>query len=330
LPDKPETLTWRYDGGSEPLGDCAGSTFATIVSAKGKTHKDFECFGSVNLEQAVTVTPDKGDSLTVRPGEEFTLGLKDSKTISLSNGGGTQALEFHTSCSQPLEANATAGALTLVAMNGQRAPTDEVIYGFRVENPNDQELSVLIFDGQIGLDLMKKIPPNSTLELTSDPVELDLEPNEVFTNTVIVTGKTAGGAMCQDTDSVQVKRDPNLLVSTVATCKDLKDVTGLRMIWDGPNGVTVSTELGQTFNGVNNGDVIMFDSPKSETGNDFEVFISGALSGRSEFHLSCSDKDMNGIEDCGKLQGNGKKDKGGVNEWIFDGMTGEKGVFICP
>jgi len=46
--------------------------------------------------------------------------------------------------------------------------------------------------------------------------------------------------------------------------------------------------------------------------------------GESLFHLSCSDPDMNGPEDCGTRQGDGRKnDSKLINDWLFAGMAGK-------
>ena len=44
----------------------------------------------------------------------------------------------------------------------------------------------------------------------------------------------------------------------VQTCSDLKDVTGLTMIWDGLDGVNIQTALNEEFPNVNRGDIITF------------------------------------------------------------------------
>ena len=117
----------------------------------------------------------------------------------------------------------------------------------------------------------------------------------------------------------------------VLTCNDLKDVTGLAMIWNGVDGVTITTELGQVISDVNNGDLVLLNTPKDQTGNDVDVTISGAVNGSSQFHISCSDNEMNGYEDCGTAQGNGKDNKSYLlNDFIFGGMTGQNGQFTCP
>ncbi len=64
-------------------------------------------------------------------------------------------------------------------------------------------------------------------------------------------------------------------------------------------------------------------------GNDIDLTLSGAANGTSTFHVSCSDQEMNGSEDCGTNQGNGKDNDSGINDWLLDGMTGEKGMFDC-
>lgn len=51
--------------------------------------------------------------------------------------------------------------------------------------------------------------------------------------------------------------------------------------------------------------------------------------GNSTFNLSCSDLDMNGPEDCGKIAGDGKARTGYMNDWIFEGMAGATQGFDC-
>jgi hypothetical protein len=64
----------------------------------------------------------------------------------------------------------------------------------------------------------------------------------------------------------------------------------------------------------------------------WEVFESATLNkiGDSSFHLSCSDIDMNGVEDCGKLEGNNKSNSASlINQWIFEGMSGNGKTLDC-
>jgi hypothetical protein len=104
-------------------------------------------------------------------------------------------------------------------------------------------------------------------------------------------------------------------------CQDAKPIQTLTLIWGGPDSVDILSEGGQSITGIANGDEITLDV--EGLGNDVDVAISGAVSGKSVFHVSCSDGEMNGSEDCGNAQGNGKKNKNDkVNLWLFEGMAG--------
>jgi cysteine-rich repeat protein len=114
------------------------------------------------------------------------------------------------------------------------------------------------------------------------------------------------------------------------SCTEIHDITALTLVWDGLGGINIVSEVGQVINGVDNGDVIVLDTPRRQTGNDVEIFLSGAVTGQSQFHISCSDQDMDGSEDCGKRLGDGKtNDSSFINDWLLDGMTGEQGAFTC-
>ena len=96
-----------------------------------------------------------------------------------------------------------------------------------------------------------------------------------------------------------------------------------------PTGTTTVTN-------VTKGQVVTF-SGLSGLGNDVYWYIEGtsgsgtSVSGSSKFHVSCSDDNMNGPEDCGSPQGNGKDDSSSnVNLWLFEGMAGSNGIgFDC-
>ena len=112
-------------------------------------------------------------------------------------------------------------------------------------------------------------------------------------------------------------------------CSDIKPITFLSLIWNGPEYVDILTEGGESITGIGTGDTVVIDV--TGLGNDVDVFISGAVSGTSRFHVSCSDQEMNGPEDCGTSQGNGKSnDPGLLNLWLFEGMDGQGGSLNCP
>lgn len=114
-------------------------------------------------------------------------------------------------------------------------------------------------------------------------------------------------------------------------CRFIQPITALTMTWDGPDGMNLVAEGGEIINGINNGDVITFSYDRGAVGTDLDVTLSGSVIGESRFHVSCSDRDMNGVEDCGANQGNGKEDSPGlINDFLFGGMTGENGSIGCP
>jgi hypothetical protein len=63
----------------------------------------------------------------------------------------------------------------------------------------------------------------------------------------------------------------------------------------------------------------------------WEVFQAGTSTkiGTSTFHVSCSDVDMNGPEDCGKAQGDGKAKTGFLNSWVLEGLSGNGKTLDC-
>ncbi len=135
-----------------------------------------------------------------------------------------------------------------------------------------------------------------------------------------------------------------------------KPIDSLTMIWGGNQNIRIRAWKG------NAGSTLLADidniipgqavtvSGYAGSGNDvfWEIFEADSNNkiGESNFHMSCSDADMNGAEDCGKNQGNGKgdskgkkgkKDKGKdntgnnslINDWILAGMVDDESSFNC-
>ena len=89
------------------------------------------------------------------------------------------------------------------------------------------------------------------------------------------------------------------------------------MSWQGGDGVTVKAWKGdiggtllKTAGPLYHGDEItvsgMGGSPNDQV---WEIFYNGVKAGESKFHISCSDSNMNGPEDCGLPAGDGKSDE---------------------
>jgi hypothetical protein len=136
--------------------------------------------------------------------------------------------------------------------------------------------------------------------------------------------------------------DPANIPGTPFSCKDAKPIDALSMIWNGPDGVDVIAPNGDSVDGVVNGQKVTFTG-LAGLGNDvyWDIVDAGAgVSGSSRFHVSCSDENMNGPEDCGAAAGNGKdkgkskkskskkEDDSSLNLWLFEGMAGSNGTAL--
>ena len=109
------------------------------------------------------------------------------------------------------------------------------------------------------------------------------------------------------------------------------------MVWNGTQTVNVvawygnvGTRIVGTADNVAPGDEVTI-SGFAGSPNDvyWEIFDGAVKLGESVFHLSCSDDDMNGPEDCGKPEGDGKGKTGYLNDWLFEGMAGNGLVLDC-
>ncbi|NNF16502.1 MAG: hypothetical protein HKN70_07120, partial [Gammaproteobacteria bacterium] len=191
--DNVDTLTLVYSGGS-----CADS--------QNDQGTKFVCSGAIDGTLPALVTLANGDSFTVAPGEAFTIPESGSGTeVTLSNAGGTQILDVHTSCSAPLATGDIYGAATLQLINGMGAGTD-VIYSYKITNTGASQITSLsAVDVPLG--------PLSGLPATLDPGEMVTVFNTVFIDTttnssVIVDAVDSAGASCSAMDTVDVTIHP--------------------------------------------------------------------------------------------------------------------------
>jgi hypothetical protein len=197
-----------------------------------------------------------------------------------------------------------------------------VEYQYAVSNPNLTPMLVTVVDDP---DVDDGDP--TTIEIGSN-VPVGAGETVMLFDTRVLTGTTTnkatavadvGGQQCTAMDEVTVVAV--LPPAVPFDCQDAKPIQTLTLIWGGPDSVDILSEGGQSIMGIANGDEITLDV--EGLGNDVDVAISGAVSGKSVFHVSCSDGEMNGSEDCGNAQGNGKKNKNDkVNLWLFEGMAG--------
>lgn len=298
----------------------------------------------------VSADPDSGlniadvTSLTSTDGK-----LGSSTEFTVSGPGGNQAIKIRTTCSKPLNIGDRFGSMVVVGM--QRGDGDL--------DTDDGD------DGFVGLgspvEYQYKVTNNSTGNATNVTVEDDLfgtigsglvvpgnggmitlfETKTVYatlTNTATVTGEVNGSECTPVEDSVLTTVEIPPLGSF--DCKAAKPLDKLVLIWDGVGTVAIKAwkgAVGSTLllsdTSVAPGDVVTITgyagAPNDVT---IEIFTAGGFTtktGESTFHLSCSDPDMNGIEDCGKVQGDGKGVAGKVNTWTLEGMGGNGQDLDC-
>ena len=166
-----------------------------------------------------------------------------------------------------------------------------------------------------------------TLGVETTPGVCGMTPGEpLYTNTGVATGETPSGMTVEDDDPSHYCNPSVCEISVDSTCLIpmppagdyvcTKPIDTLTFFWDGSQDVRIKAYKGSV------GSALLADiddiAPGEEvtvsgfagSPNDvfFEIFAAGTdtLLGESKFHLSCSDSEMNGPEDCGNAEGNGK------------------------
>ena len=141
-------------------------------------------------------------------------------------------------------------------------------------------------------------------------------------------------------------------------CNDAKPIHSLTMQWQ-PGSMTDSTRWVLTnpnqvidiraYNGspsaalvatqtnIKPGDIITVTGFSGSVNDVYwEIFKANTnfadKLGVSAFHLSCSDENMNGSEDCDKYEGDLKVTSGytgKINDWVFKGLAGDSAALNC-
>ncbi len=212
---------------------------------------------------------------------------------------------------------------------------DDVSIGSDVTDANGNYLFTGLGEGAYCADPDETTVPDGYLLTTdNDPETVDLGPGENFLDADFGYQPLTCGLVIDKTCAVQ--QPP----STAWNCSDAKPIDQLWMIWNGtqPAKITawkgdVGSTLLATIDNIQPGEKVTVDGYAGSP-NDvvWEVFAAGTNSklGESKFHLSCSDDNMNGPEDCGLAQGNGKGDDSGfLNLWLLEGMAGSGQSFLC-
>jgi hypothetical protein len=313
---------------------------------------------------SISATPDmgidEGDIFSiVRSGGGPKLKLpKEIKFIATDGNGNMQEVKIHTSCSKNLDLGNRFGDFAVFGMDrgdgdtGNDGDTDtaadnedglitlgcEIEYQYAVTNPNATAVeNVQIDDDKAGLiaDDVTLAPGETQIFFKERVLQ------KTTTNQAIVTGDLVGGGQCEaaeDSVTVTVTLPPD----GPFNCKDAKPIDELTMEWAGAGDIRIRAWKGFPNDGalladiddISPGDLVsvsgMGGSPNTQA---WEIFLAGTLTkiGESQFHISCSDGNMNGVEDCGTNQGDGKSDSFLLNnDWLFQGMSGRESFSCLP
>jgi hypothetical protein len=277
--------------------------------------------------------------------------LGSTLEFDVTGAGGTQSLVIHTSCSKPLNLGDRFGSFGVFAIDrkddGLLSLGGEVEYQYKVTadagNPATAD-NVSVDDNVFG---------NIVSGETLDPGEMKtfFVTKTLFgseTNTATVSGDIGGDLCLGAVDSVDVTVTAPPQGSF--DCTAAQPIDEITMTWNGLVDVHVvawdgdvgSTRLVHTFmedwaDPVVPGEDFtvsgMGGSPNDQVWQIFDATdpAQPVLIGHSKFHISCSDDDMSGIEDCGKAQGDGKSDDPGfINGWLLEGMSGDQKLACTP
>ena len=166
-------------------------------------------------------------------------------------------------------------------------------------------------------------------------------------NGIVNTGEQCDGASdkaCPGECDNSCKCIPTCELNVVKTCEVpaptyvcTKPIQSLTMKWNGSESIRIAGTAGVTPFDIDNiavGGVVTVSGYNGSTNdviwNIYKAGAGGAVLGRSDFHLSCSDSDMNDPTDCGKAEGDAKGLLGFINTWIFGGMAGSGATLVCP
>ena len=259
-------------------------------------------------------------------------------TLEVTGPGGTQDLQFKTSCYKPLSLGDRFGSFVVFGMDreddGAITLGGEIQYQYEVTNPSTTETvgNVAIDDSELG----NIVSGETLLPLESKTFTQNATLFGTTTNVATATGDVNGDICDPGVDSVTV----DVLVPPQGsfTCSCYQSMTEVTMIWDGTetvdvlvwDGVPGSTLL-TTLDDVAVGDEISV-GPFTAYTPIWEIYDSTGTTklGESIFWMTCWDREMNGVEDCGRHQGDGKyNDPAFLNDWILEGMADDDESLVC-
>jgi hypothetical protein len=285
------------------------------------------------------------DSFTIEPIAPATQLPSSIEFVATDNESvpQTQTVVIHTSCSKPLNLCDRFGDFAVLSMDregdGIIALGGEVEYQYAVTNVNGAPINVTVDDDVAGNIAQDETIPSgaTTIFFKTQTLALDDDATPfVTTNTATATAQL-DAAVC---DSAMDTVDVAVTLPPPGPYECEKPYDRIGMIWKGTGNIKVKKwrgEVGSSGDAVTGtvmpGDEVLHRHLTSAP-NDvvWEIFDAATMVklGESKFHVSCSDPDLNGIEDCGKPQGDGESnDPTLISTWELERVVDAGGKLNC-
>jgi hypothetical protein len=330
-------LTLVYIGNLLDLGCSVSNNQSGYASCSGVADPGdpVSIVPGAGLTADTTTDIEFGDLVTLTPssGSE----LPTYTALQVTGAGGSQNVSFKTSCHKPLSLGDRFGSFVVYGMDreedGPITLGGNVQYQYTVTNPNALAVDdVTVEDSELGTIVSgETLAPSESKTFIATGTLLG-----TTTNIATVNGSILGDACTEAED--QVTTTVIVPPSSAFTCSCNQSLTELTLIWDGVQTVDVKvwngpvgSTLRHNWNDVPPGGKRTASGFTAEDAT-FEIFNStGTVKlGESKFRLTCADAAMNGVEDCGKYQGDGKfNDPSLINTWILDGMIDDNETLAC-
>ena len=257
--------------------------------------------------------------------------------VDVTGAGGTQWIQIKASCHKPLSLGDRFGSFVVFGMDredeGPITLGGNVQYQYKVTNPNTSTVdNVSVEDSELGVIA-------SGESLAPGEMRTFIAPATLFgttTNVVNVMGDVSGDICDPGVDQVTVTVTAPPQGSFRCAC--WQSLTEVTLIWDGTETVDViawdgavgGTQLAIIEDVAPGEQITVTGFTQDES--IWEIFDETGTTklGESKFELTCRDRSMNGIEDCGKRVGDGKyNDPGFINDWIVEGMVDDDEILEC-
>ncbi len=325
------------------IGDYLGEGCTVSNSQSGYAH----CTGDADPGDPVSVVPGAGleaDPLdTIEFGDLVTFtatsggDLPNFVTLDVTGAGGSQWIQIKTSCHKPLSLGDRFGSFVVFGMDredeGAISLGGNVQYQYTVTNPGTSTVdNVSIDDDQLGLI-------TSGVSLAPGESQTFVQPATLYgttTNVATATGDVAGDVCAPGVDQVTIGVTAPPQGSFRCAC--YQSLTEVTLVWDGEDTVDIVAWDGSPggtmlamVDDVAPGEAVTVTG-FTQDDSIWEIFDETGTTklGESTFELTCRDKAMNGIEDCGKRVGDGKyNDPGFINDWLVEGMVDDDETLVC-